>query len=120
VENTMKRVSFIYTHFLVYTLTGPESFTGDDMAQLATEVLGHKIQFKSISMNEAEQLLKANSAIDEAEAIYLLEFYSLAKDNTFNVVSHDFQTVTGRKPTTLREFFQKYQTEFGSTGKREE
>ncbi len=90
------------------------------MAQVATEELGHKIQFKSISMNEAEQLLKSNTAIDEAEAMYLLEYYSLVKDNVFNLVSPDFETVMGRKPTSLREFFQKYQIEFGSSGKRED
>lgn len=104
----------------IYSFTGPESLTGEQIAQQMSEVLGKSIQFKDISRNEAEKILTAAPAIDPYEAKYLLEFYDLVKADKMDFVTQDFQNLTGLAPTPLKEFFEKYKDDILGTTKAEE
>lgn len=55
-------------------------------------------------------MLKSQSASDQAEQEYLLEYYSLVREGKTNYIATTaFHDVTGEHPTEPDEFFRMYQ-----------
>lgn len=90
-------------------LTGPKLTSGPELAAVASEALGVKMEFEDISEAEAKRVLHAQSRSDESEKEYLLEYYSLVREGKTNYISTmAFHDVTGSHPMEPAEFFKVY------------
>jgi hypothetical protein len=66
---------------------------------------------------EAKKVLRAQSASDDSELQYLLEYYSLIREGKTNYISTAaFHDVTGVHPQEPTEFFEVYAEEFKTKG----
>jgi hypothetical protein len=66
-----------------------------------------------MNRSEAKKILAAQSDLDESERQYLLEYYSLVRENKTNYVSTlAFDRITGTKPQEATDFFKVYHAEF--------
>ncbi|KAJ7137361.1 hypothetical protein C8R43DRAFT_1238895 [Mycena crocata] len=95
--------------------TGPMMVAGPELAQAASQALGAKMEFQSISEKEAIKILSSEQGaeVDEAEKEYLLEYYSLVREGKTNYVSTAaFEAIFGHRGQELSEFFQAYSGEF--------
>jgi hypothetical protein len=97
-----------------YHLTGQESCSGNELADLLTQVVGRKIEWNDIPLEQAETILKNTPLIDNYEAKYLLQVYQLAQKGKMDVISKDFIHLCQDQPTSVKEFMMKYQTELKS------
>ncbi|KAJ7844704.1 NAD(P)-binding protein [Mycena leptocephala] len=103
--------------------TGPIMVAGPELAQAASQALGAKMEFQSISEKEAISILSSDrgAEVDEAEKEYLLEYYSLVREGKTNYVSTSaFQAIFGHRGQELSEFFQAYSGEFKPKKRRVE
>ncbi|EIN05646.1 NAD(P)-binding protein [Punctularia strigosozonata HHB-11173 SS5] len=101
--------------------TGPMMVAGPELASAASEALGSKLEFESVTESKAKQILKSpqGEEIDEAEKEYLLEYYSLVREGKTNYVSTSaFHAIFGHRGQEPAEFFKVYSEEFKPTKRR--
>jgi len=92
--------------------TGPRLVAGPDMAQAASQALGSKLEFESITEDHARTIL-AGAEIDDAEREYLLEYYSLVREGkTAYVADTAFQLMFGHRGQEPPDFFTVYSASF--------
>jgi uncharacterized protein YbjT (DUF2867 family) len=86
-----------------YTLTGPESLTFQQVADILTRVTGKPVKYVDVPRDAAKQaMLGAGMTERYAEAISeLMDDYRAGK---MSAVTPDVERVTGRKPRTLEQF----------------
>lgn len=89
-----------------YELTGPESFSYQDAAQLLSEVTGKQIVYPNPTPEEFIAVLKQAGAPDFI-APYMIEVYSMIKNDHVNVVSNHVEEVTGKKPTAFKSVLEQ-------------
>ncbi|OAA72931.1 NAD(P)-binding domain protein [Akanthomyces lecanii RCEF 1005] len=65
-------------------VTGPLLCAGEELATAASQALGADMKFENISEAEAKRILKSESDIDASEQQYLLEYYSLVREEYLN------------------------------------
>ncbi|GAA5877928.1 hypothetical protein JCM1840_002950, partial [Sporobolomyces johnsonii] len=102
-------------------LTGPMMTAGPELAQAASQALGTKLEFESISEKEAQKILagEAGEAVDKAEKEYLLEYYRLVCEGKTNYVSTAaFKQITGQDAQQPTDFFEAYAGEFKKKRRR--
>ncbi|KAA6414447.1 MAG: hypothetical protein FRX48_01196 [Lasallia pustulata] len=98
-------------------LTGPMLATGDELATAASQALGVEIKYENISEREAKRMLKSQSALDQSEMEYLLEYYALVREGKTNYISTlAFHDTTQMHPQEPVEFFKVYKGEFAGNG----
>ncbi len=96
-------------------MTGSECLSGAEIADLLSSKLGRTVSHKDISLNEAQRILQNQRTIDQYEAKYLLEMYSLIKSGKCEFTTKDYMKVVGEDPTPLSVFLEKYKDEFLGT-----
>lgn len=89
-----------------YELTGPETLSYAEVAELLSEVLERKIHYPNPSADEYRQALQQAGA-PTFIADYMIAVYSLIANNLVNEVSDHVYLLTGKKPTPLREVLQR-------------
>jgi len=90
-----------------YNITGPESLTGEQMANVFSKVLGRPIKWENISCQEAKTILLASN-VPASDVQGLLEFYQLVAAHCFADVSKDFSLITSDVGNTLEDFFKRH------------
>lgn len=94
-----------------YNITGPELFSGQEMAQVFAEVSGKAVAY--VSPDEPTTLASLlQSGWPEWQAKGLLELFEVFATNQAAVVSPDGEKLLGRPLTTLREYAQNHQQLF--------
>ncbi|KOS43182.1 hypothetical protein ACN38_g5894 [Penicillium nordicum] len=94
-------------------LTGPMLATGDELASAASKALGQELRFEDIPESEAKRVLQSQSASDNSEQQYLLEYYSLVREGKTNYISTSaFHDITNSHPQEPDDFFKVYAEEF--------
>ncbi|KAH8077488.1 hypothetical protein BXZ70DRAFT_962536 [Cristinia sonorae] len=99
----------------VFIVTGPQLVAGPELAEAASQALGTKMEFDSISEEEAKKILSSEQGedVDDAEKEYLLEYYSLVREGKTAYVSNAPMLVffghRGQEPV---DFFKTYSSEF--------
>ena len=86
--------------------------SGAEIADLLSSKLNRTVLHRDISLNEAQRILQSQRTIDQYEAKYLLDMYSLIKTGKCDFVTKDYMKVVNEEPTTLSTFFEKYRDEF--------
>ena len=84
-----------------YIITGPQSMSYFDAAELISEVTGNKVVYANPSPEEFTNALKAAGAPDFI-APYMNAVYSMIANNFVDYVSPVVKKLTGKEPTALR------------------
>jgi uncharacterized protein YbjT (DUF2867 family) len=86
----------------VYNVTTPESVSMQELATIATEVTGDRYTYDPISDAEWTERRRAQGRPDWALESGQTSYEAL-RAGEFDIVSDDYQKVTGQKPKTIAE-----------------
>ncbi|WP_137137130.1 SDR family oxidoreductase [Rhizobium sp. FKY42] len=96
----------------ILTLTGPESLTVEQIAEIVSNTTGKPLAV--VQIND-EQL--AGGMAEAGLPGFLVEMLVSTEANiragNFDLVSNDFERLTGRKPETVADFFEKNKAALG-------
>ena len=97
-----------------YDLTGPESLTPIDIADLISAGLGKRVTHVPLTLDElcASAARAGAPAWIQRHVVELMDIY--ARDESVGLVSHDVELVTGRTPVRLAKFVKDHASRFGS------
>ncbi len=87
------------------TLTGPELLTTKQIAALASEVTGKPLAVVDLTDEQLAGGMKA-AGVPEAIIPMLVSFDTTTREGGFDILTNDVETLTGRKPEALRDFFE--------------
>lgn len=96
----------------VLELTGPEALTVDDVARLASEVTGKPVAVVQVSEDQFAQGAIA-AGLPEFVARFFAAVETNVKDGALDVVSDEFEKLTGRKPTSVKAFLEANRAALG-------
>jgi uncharacterized protein YbjT (DUF2867 family) len=91
----------------IYELTGPETYSHQEMAGMLAEATGKEITFVDVSEDAARNAMLSRHT-PEPIADALLELYAAHKAGKSARVTDTVQQVTGREPHTFRQFAKDY------------
>jgi len=86
-----------------YTLTGPESLSGKEIAELISDTMGKKINYVDIKLKEFKQDLM-DIGFKETVAEAYSELYRYVRDGICDQVTDDIYKLTDSQPHTYEEF----------------
>jgi len=95
----------------ILTLTGPELLTTKQIAALASEVTGKPLAVVDLSDEQLAGGMKA-AGVPEVMIPMLVSFDTTTREGGFDILTDDVEKLTGRKPETLRAFFEANKTAF--------
>ncbi|WP_176085803.1 SDR family oxidoreductase [Martelella sp. HB161492] len=99
------------TQSATYTLTGPEALSIPEIAALASEIVGKPLSVQAVSTDAlAEGLGKAGLPSFVVDLLVSTDANIAA--GGFDIVTNDFETLTGRKPRSLKAFFERNKAAF--------
>ncbi|MGR6469024.1 SDR family oxidoreductase [Rhizobium sp. PAMB 3182] len=95
----------------ILTLTGPELFTTAEIAALATSVVGKPLSVVNLT---DEQLIAGMVAhgLPEPVAKIFASFDTNTRQGGFDILTDDFEMLTGKKPRPLKAFFEQVKSQF--------
>ena len=88
---------------VIYELTGPEALTMAEIAETISDVRGIPVTFHNETIDEAYQSRRAYAAPDWQLDAWVSTYTAIAS-NALAKISPDIEQLTGRKPTTFREY----------------
>ncbi len=94
-----------------YTLTGTEAFTNDEIAKLASEILGKPIQVVNLTDEQLAGGMKA-AGVPEAYIPTFVSFDTATRAGDLSEVTKDVETLSGRKSRSLKAFFEASKSTF--------
>ena len=94
-----------------YTLTGPQSLTFHQVADVLSRVLGRPVKYVGVPREAAEQAM-LGGGVPERYAEALSELMDDYRAGKMSAVTDDVERVTGRKPRTLEQFAQDHRAAF--------
>ena len=86
-----------------YTLTGPAAITTDEIAAIAAEVAGKPLKVARVSDEQLAAGLKG-AGIPDFFATVLVSADANTRTGRFDIVTDDFEKLTGAKPQSLKDF----------------
>lgn len=89
-----------------YTLTGPELLDADEIAALISSATGKPLSAIKVSREDLQKGLEGAGLPDFIAAMLASADANIAAGN-FEMLTNDFETLTGRKPQTLAAFFEE-------------
>lgn len=95
----------------IYPLTGPESISGNDMAEQLSEFLEKPVRYKPVSSSLAKQEMLAGG-LPEWNVNALVEIMELFSTGTFAETTSDLKNILGRKPNRFADFLMQNQAIF--------
>jgi uncharacterized protein YbjT (DUF2867 family) len=98
-----------------YTLTGPQSLSNKEIAQMLSDVLGREIRFINLPPAELKQAL-LSAGIPEWNANALLDLQRLYREGKAAAITPHVEEILGRKPTSFAKFLQDYRDVFEARG----
>lgn len=92
----------------VYTETAPEALSNEQCAAVITEVFGVRVTHHNLTPEEWAQHVQANWGAPEAAAKAFGSTMRAIEKGEFNVVSPDYEAITGKPARTLRQFLEDF------------
>lgn len=89
-----------------YEITGPETLSYHDAAKLLSDVTGKQVVYPNPTPEEFAAVLQQAGAPDFI-APYMIDVYSMIKNDHVNVLSNHVEEVTGKKPTALKSVLEQ-------------
>jgi uncharacterized protein YbjT (DUF2867 family) len=90
-----------------YLLSGPESLTFAEQAEVLTEVSGKQIEYVDVPKEAAEAAMK-EAGMDDWTAEKLAEIMAWFAEGHYATVTDTVERVTGQKPRTFRAFAEEF------------
>ena len=90
-----------------YDLTGPESLTYTDAAEILSTESGKKISYVNISEDQLRQGIK-EMGINDWHANVIVELLKITRDGSISEVSSAVEKVTGKEPVSISTFAKEY------------
>jgi len=94
-----------------FELTGPNLFTGKEIAQLLTESLGRNVNFVSIGVDDFKKKLRS-FGVNDVKADSIGDFLGWYAKGSGNRLFTDYSTMLEREPTPLKNYVIEHKTEF--------
>lgn len=94
-----------------YTITGPESLTYAQTADILSLEVGKKIHYKNISEDQMRQMIR-NFGMNVWHTNVLIELLKITRDGYLSEVSSAVEKVTDRKPISFSQFAKNYEQAF--------
>ncbi|HET6807550.1 MAG TPA: NmrA family NAD(P)-binding protein [Nitrososphaera sp.] len=94
-----------------YDVTGPESLTYSEAANILSNEVGKKIGYSNISEDDARQMIKA-MGMNDWHTNVLLELLRITREGYLSNVSSAIEEVTGNKPIPFQQFTKDYASAF--------
>ncbi|EFC37938.1 predicted protein [Naegleria gruberi] len=95
-----------------YNLTGPQSLTYEQVAQIISKSLGKEIKFVELDEFEYGELLR-KSGVPPFLIFPFVRLYQVFKLNGTTANVHgDYQLITGKKPRSVEEFFNQHKDKY--------
>lgn len=87
-----------------YIIANTENYSMDDAAEILSEIKGEEVEYASPTNKDyVETLVKAGFPVPMANS--LVGFCEAIKQDEFATETTDLETLLGRKPTTLKDYF---------------
>jgi len=99
----------------VYDLTGPESADLDHDARVFSEVLGRPIRYRDVPLPSWSEGLR-HAKYPEHVVRHLSVMGEMTKQGRFDRMTDTMLKLTGKAPTTLRDFVKLHAAEFQQRG----
>jgi uncharacterized protein YbjT (DUF2867 family) len=87
----------------ILTVTGPESLSCNDIAEILSQAIGKKIEYADVKPKEFKKEM-IESGVPEIMAEAVTELYKLVSDGLCDVVTDTFYSITEKQPRTFDEF----------------
>lgn len=96
----------------ILEITGPEALSANDIARIASEVTGKPIN--TVQVNEEQFAQGAIAAgVPEETARFFAALETNTREGALDIVTDHFEKLTGRKPTTVKEFLEANRAALG-------
>jgi NAD(P)H dehydrogenase (quinone) len=90
----------------IYTETMAETLTGDQIAALMSEVFGRQIRYEAVPSDEWAQYMTEHWGVPAELSKSSISSMRAVENGEFDLVSSDYETITGRPPKTMRAFLE--------------
>ncbi|MCO6187233.1 SDR family oxidoreductase [Rhizobium sp. L1K21] len=87
----------------VLTMTGPQSLSYAEIAALASEATGKPIEVINLTDDQLAEGMKA-AGVPEFMLPFMLGIEANVREGHFDLVTDDFEKLTGKKPSPLKDF----------------
>ena len=94
-----------------YNLTGTESLTNKEIAQILSGELGREIRFINLPPPQLKEAL-LSAGVPEWNADALLDLQRLYREGKATTVTRDVEQILGQKPISFAQFFRDYRSAF--------
>ena len=95
-----------------YTLTGPASLSMHQIAAVIGEAVGKTVTYAPVPIDNARQSM-AQMGLDDWMANLMCDYFAAYSSNWGDMVTNDFQRVTGKAPRSIEQFARDFCGEFG-------
>ena len=95
-----------------YTLTGPASLSMHQIAAAIGEAVGKTVTYVPVSIDNARQSM-AQMGLDDWMANLMCDYFKAYSANWGDMVTDDFQRVTGKAPRSIEQFARDFHGAFG-------
>ena len=90
----------------IYTETMEEALTCDQIAGLMSEVFGRAIRYEAVPSDVWAQYMTDHWGVPLELSKSSIGTMRAIENGEFDIATHDYQAITGRKPQTMREFLE--------------
>jgi NAD(P)H dehydrogenase (quinone) len=97
----------------VYTETMEQTYTGDDVATLISEVFGKPVSFQSVPAQEWPRYMTENWGVPPELSKSTVGTMQAVEAGEFDVVSPDYREITGRSARSMRQFLESIRSASG-------
>jgi NAD(P)H dehydrogenase (quinone) len=87
-----------------YIISNIENYSMDEVAEILSEIKGEEVEYASPTNKEYVEAL-VNAGFPQQMANSLVGFCEAIKQDEFATETTDLETLLGRKPTSLKEYF---------------
>lgn len=97
----------------IYTETMEQPLTCEQICALMSEVFGRSIRYEGVPVEEWATYMTEHWGVPAALARSSLGTMRAIESGEFDIATGDYETITGRKPKTMREFLEHVTTTRG-------
>lgn len=90
----------------IYTETMEETLTCDQIAALMSEVFGKRVRYEAVPSDEWAQYMSDHWGVPLELSKSSIGTMRAIENGEFDIVAHDYEAITGRKPKTMRQFLE--------------
>ena len=91
-----------------------QTLTGDQICALMSEAFGRPIRYEAVPVENWPAYMTEHWGVPAAQAKSSLGTMRAIENGEFDIVSGDYEAITGRKPKSMREFLTRIATSRGT------